>query len=298
MFLMTLTGRGLLLASVLVSGGCSDLKNLARIPAGAAADSAEPADLPPVPRRSGGSDAALDPVSAASNFAKIRSALRQLVGAEETFFAENGTYSDDLGHIGMRPDPNTRIRFLWISRDGWAASGSHPELPGRDCVIFVGQAQAPPTTLKYVRSGREGVPVCDDSKSRAPRPQATARSSRPPPARPAPPAADTGSALDVLDPRVLMKVDLRNLAHSQETYLKMQGTYARRPETLALQYAWHHDVQVKILSADGASWAAEATHARFPGKSCVIWFGPVSQRPRTDAEQRTGDRTGVPVCDD
>jgi len=292
---MTLPGRGWLLASVLVSGACSDLKDLARIPARATADTAEPADLPPVPRRS---DSALDPVSAASNFAKLRKTLRQLVEAEETFFAENGTYSGDLGHIGMRPDPNARIRFLWISRDGWAASGTHAELPGRDCVVFVGQAEAPPTTLKYVRSGREGVPVCDDSRSRAPRPQTTARASRPPPAKPAPPAADTGSALDVLDPRVLMKVDLRNLAHSQETYLKMQGTYARRPETLALQYAWHRDVQVKILSADGESWAAKATHARFPGRSCVIWFGPVSQRPRTDARQRTGDRTGVPVCDD
>jgi hypothetical protein len=298
---MTLTGRGLLLASVLVSGACSDLKDLARVPARAAADTAEPADLPPVSHTSEGSDSALDPVSAASNFGKIRSALRQLVKVEETFFAENGTYSDDLGHIGMRPDPNTRIRFLWISREGWAASGSHPELPGRDCVIFVGQAEAPPTTLKYVRSGREGVPVCDDSRSRAPRPRTAARASEPPPAKPdkpAPPAADTGSALDVLDPRVLMKVDLRNLAHSQATYLKMQGTYARRPETMALQYAWHRDVQVKILSADGESWAAKATHARFPGKSCVIWFGPVSQRPRTDAKQRTGDRTGVPVCDD
>jgi hypothetical protein len=298
MFPVTLIRRGLLLASVLVSGACSDLKNLARVPARAAADSAEPADLPPVSRRSGGAEPALDPVSAAANFAKIRSTLRRLVEAEETFFAENGTYSDDLGHIGMRSDPSTRIRFLWISRDGWAASGSHPELPGRDCVVFVGQAQAPPTTLRYVRSGREGVPVCDEARSRAPRPQTSTRSSRPPLAEPAPPPADTGSALDVLDPRVLMKVDLRNLVHSQETYLKMQGTYARRPETLALQYAWHRHVQVKILSADGESWAARATHERFPGKSCVIWFGPVSQRPRTDAQHRTGDRTGVPVCDD
>jgi hypothetical protein len=95
-----------------------------------------------------------------------------------------------------------------------------------------------------------------------------------------------------------MKVDLRNLAHSQETYFKMQGSYARRTEGLALQYLWHRDVQIKILAADAQSWAAKATHARFPGKSCVIWFGTVAQRPGTDAQGRVEGRSGVPVCDD
>jgi hypothetical protein len=95
-----------------------------------------------------------------------------------------------------------------------------------------------------------------------------------------------------------MKVDLRNLAHSQETYFQMQGSYARRTETMALQYLWHRDVQVRILASDGESWAAKATHAKFPGKSCVIWHGPVSQRPKTDAQQKGTGRSGVPVCDD
>jgi hypothetical protein len=95
-----------------------------------------------------------------------------------------------------------------------------------------------------------------------------------------------------------MKVDLRNLAHSQDTYFKMQGIYARRPQTLALQYLWHRDVKIKILMADAQSWAAKATHARFPGKSCVIWHGQIEQRPVTDARRRQENRPGVPVCDD
>ena len=303
MFPVASMGRGLLIASVLASSACSDLKDLARVPARAAADTAEPAELPPLSRRSGRSDSALDPARTASNFSELRRSLRRLVAAEETFFAENGTYSDDLSHIGVKPGPNTRLRFLWISRDGWAASGTHAELPGRDCVIFVGQAQAAPTTLRYVRSGREGVPVCDDPKAPPARPRpsapATPAPATPAPApKPSPASADTGSALDVLDPRVVMKVDLRNLAHSQETYFKMQGVYARRPQTMALRYLWHRDVQVNILAADGESWVAKATHARFPGKSCVIWFGAVSELPRTDAQQRVERRAGVPVCDD
>ena len=95
-----------------------------------------------------------------------------------------------------------------------------------------------------------------------------------------------------------MKVDLRNLVRSQETYFAMQGVYARRTEPLALQYLWHKDVEVKILSADAQSWSARATHARFPGKSCVIWFGSVAQRPMTDHGSRQADRSGVPVCDE
>jgi hypothetical protein len=94
-----------------------------------------------------------------------------------------------------------------------------------------------------------------------------------------------------------MKVDLRNLAHSQETFFAMQGFYAKRSENLALQYLWHKDVQVRILAADAQSWTAKATHARFPGKSCVIWFGPVAQPPLTDAQRRHETRQGVPVCD-
>jgi len=77
----------------------------------------------------------------------------------------------------------------------------------------------------------------------------------------------------------------------------MQGFYAKRSENLALQYLWHRGVQVKILSADAESWTAKATHPRIRGKSCVIWFGPVAQRPVTDAQRRHETRSGVPVCD-
>jgi hypothetical protein len=282
--------RGWLVAVTLVSPGCSDL-NLRRSTEGDLADTTP--ETASSPKRSSRPRSEKDSRSKnESGFADIRRSLRRLVAAEETFFAENGTYSEELSLIGISPDQNTTIRFLWLSRDGWAASGMHPDLPDRDCVVFVGQAKAPPTTLKYVRSGREGVPVCDDSPVRS-KPAAAA-----PPAQPPPVPADTGSALDVLDPRVLMKVDLRNLARSQETYFAMQGIYARRTEGMALQYLWHRDVRVKILAADVESWSAKATHAKFPGKSCVVWHGAVAQRPQTDAQRRQANRAGEPVCDD
>ena len=120
----------------------------------------------------------------------------------------------------------------------------------------------------------------------------------PPAARaPAPAASDTGNALAAVDPAVAMKVDLRNLVQSQRTYFAMQGIYARRTEPLALQYLWHPGVRVKILSGDAQSWTAKATHSRFPGRSCVIWVGAVSDRPVTDRQGLRADAPGVPVCD-
>jgi hypothetical protein len=284
--------RGLLVTVPLVLAACSDWA-LPRN-AGRASSDTTP-DAPAESKRSVGGEGSREADSVrAQSFAQLRRDLRRLVTAEETFFAENGTYSEDPSLIGFKPDQNTTIRFLWISRDGWAASGTHPALPGRDCVVFVGQAQAPPTTLKYIRHGREGIPVCDDSPRRA----APAASRGAPPPKPSPAAVDTGSALDVLNPAVAMKVVLRNLMRSQETYFANQGSYARRTEPLALQYLWHRDVKVKILTADAQSWAAKATHARSPGKSCVIWVGMPSRRPSTDAQHRQGAQSGEPVCDD
>jgi hypothetical protein len=278
--------RGFLIVVGLLLAGCSDL-DLRR---GAAA----PADTTPEQATSSRSRAperkAGRATAEATSFAALRRTLRRLVAAEETFFAENGTYSDDSSLIGGILEPDVSIRFFWLSRDGWAASATHPALPGRDCVTFGGQGHAPPTTLKYVRSGRPGVPVCDDHSP--PRKPLAAE-----PPNPAPPNPDAADPVDLLDPRVVMKVDLRNLAHSQETYVAMHGFFARRTEALALQYLWHPDVMVRIIEADAQSWAARATHSRFPGKSCVIWFGAVSRRPATDAQRREAARAGEPVCD-
>ena len=283
--------RGLLTASTLLSMACTDLSLPGRAETPVADTASSPANAPKTARRAEKASSTTLQTEARS-FADIRRALRRLVVAEETFFAENGTYTDDLSVIRFTPGKDVATRFLWLSRDGWAASGTHIALPGKDCVMFIGQAKAPPTTLKYVRAGKLGVPVCDD-RSASPKPVADA----PRPTAPAPSPPDTASALDLLDPRVVMKVDLRNLAHSQETYFAMQGSYARRTQTMALQYLWHRDVRVRILEADAQSWVAKATHAKHPGKSCVIWYGPVSQRPKTDAQQRLEQRAGVPVCD-
>jgi hypothetical protein len=281
----------LLLAVTCLAAGCNKIpRNFPRIAIGSDSTSdSVPVDPPKASRSLARPKIAVanhHPERSAEdeNFTKIRKNLKALVAAEEAFYAENGAYSEEFSFIHFKPEDSVEVRFLWITPEGWAASGTHPDLQGRDCVTFVGKAEAPPTTLKYVRSGREGFTVCDDS-----------RSISQPPARKSP--LDTSNALATVDPAIAMKVDLRNLVRSQITYFAMQGVYARRTEPLALQYLWHPGVRVKILSADAHSWAAKATHSRFPGGSCVIWVGSVPERPATDKRGVRSTAPGIPVCD-
>jgi hypothetical protein len=286
-------------AALLLCAACDNLSLPARS-AQVERDTSLNTPAPPPKSGAGGRNVArrggdLDPAAAAERLAAIRRGLRRLVVAEETYYAENGVYTDDVTRIGYAPEAGTDVRFLWLTRAGWAASGSDADLPGRDCVIFVGRAHGPPTTMHDVRQGREGSPVCDGVPSRpapsvAPQPVAAAEA-------PAPSSADTGSALDGVDPTVQMRVDLRNLVRSQDTYYGTQGIYSRRTEPFALQYLWHKGVKISILSANDAAWSARAEHVARPGKSCVIWLGPVAQRPATESEKRTTEEPGTPVCD-
>jgi hypothetical protein len=285
-----------LAASVLLLSACDGLLPDRRQPALNAATSVDSAaaqvQRPKAGRRADANarrDTMAEPV-AASAFDQVRRSLRLLVAAEQGFYAENGTYSGDLDRLAFRPSGGSQVKFLWITRQGWAASGTHPALPGRDCVVFVGVANAAPTTLRFTRSGREGVVVCDVQPG--PRPAGPGSSPAPPP------VADTSSALDAVNPTVQMRVDLRNLANAQTAYFATQGIYSIRPELLQLQFSWQRGVHVTLLNADRSSWSARATHAARPGRSCVVWYGSPSTRPATEAQSKVPDRAGVPACDD
>jgi hypothetical protein len=263
-------------------------------PAPAAAPLPQPAAAPPKPKPS------LAPDSA--RFDQIRRGLRRLVVAEESYYAENGIYTQDLGRIGYKPEGQSEVRFLWSSRGGWAARGTHPGLAGRDCVVYVGREHQPPATIRDAVSGKEGVPVCDGKPALRPASPAPATTAAPAPAA-KPPAKtasgpDTTSALDEVSSNVQMRVDLRNLVRSQESYVGNQGVYSRRMEPFALQYLWRRGVTITILNADDASWSARATHATRPGKSCVVWVGPVWKKPATQSQKRVPEEPGTPVCDD
>jgi hypothetical protein len=274
--------------------GCDAL--LPRRPVvGSALDSTAPARLAPKPARPAKRAPALSVEEENARFSAIRADLRKLVAAEETYYAENGTYTSDPERVRFRPGAGVAVRILWASRDGWAARGTHPDLGGRDCVVYVGSSRPAPATARYGHQAREGVPICDlPSPPRASRSGAVASASPGPSAS----APDTASALDAVRPVVQMKVALRNLVRSQELWFGTQGYYSRRTEPFAFQFLWPRGVNLRILNAGRDSWSAKATHAKLPGRSCIIWSGPVPNRPVTDAKRRGAERAGVPVCDE
>ena len=250
---------------------------------------------PSKPRRTATPEATRPEVEAA--FRDISQTLRRLVVAEQSFFAENGAYSADLGRVGFRPLGNSEVEFLWVTKEGWAARATHPVLPGRDCVTYTGGGGPVPSTRRLGRSGKEGVVVCDlvlpaqPVRRPAPPPRDTARA-------PTPAIVDTTSALDAVDPLVQMKVDLRKLGFAQSAYFGTQGRYSRRLETLPLQFGWQRGVHVAVTQADQYSWIARATHESRPGKNCVVWYGRPTRRPATADQQKVPEQAGVPVCDD
>jgi hypothetical protein len=294
-----------IVAATLLVAACQDLQPDRRqtpVAVVAAADSAPAKPRPPAPRRDTAVREATGPEAEAA-FRETSQTLRRLVAAEQSFFAETGAYSADLGRVGFRPVGASKVEFLWVAKEGWAARATHPVLEGRDCVTFTGGGGPVPATRRLKRSGRQGVVVCDlvvpaqPVRRPAPPPRDTARTpahaSSPPPA-----VVDTTSALDAVNPSVQMRVDLRKMVQAQTAYFGTQNTYSRRVETLPLQFGWQRGVSVQLIHADQRGWSARATHQALPDKSCVVWFGKPLRRPMTAEQQRVPPQSGVPVCDD
>jgi hypothetical protein len=288
-----------IVAATLLVTACDDLlPNRRQAPLAVATSDSAPAK-PRRPATRSVSEATGPEAEAA--FRDISQTLRGLVAAEQSFFAENGTYSADLAKVGFRVRGASQVEFFWVTRDGWAARASHPALGGRDCVTFTGAGGPVPATRRLGRSGPEGVVVCDfvlpAQPARRPVPQPGDIARAPAPA-PTPVVVDTTSALDAVNPVVQMRVDLRKLALAQTAYFGTQGTYSRRVETLPLQFGWQRGVSVTLIHADHRSWTARATHAARPGKSCVMWFGKPLRRPATTSRHIVPQSAGVPACDD
>ena len=99
--------------------------------------------------------------------AETQAALRALVVAEERYFAAHVTYTTDL--VALAPQPKPAGVYLIVTHAGgraWRASAQHASLPGKSCVIYVGQASdfpMPRTKAKGRRptKAQQGEPVCD-----------------------------------------------------------------------------------------------------------------------------------------
>lgn len=86
--------------------------------------------------------------------AMMKSDLRNLVTAEEAYFADHVSYTTSLDSNDFRPSASVTIRIGAASATGWNATATHNAVDNQMCAVFVGSAASP------VAGGIEFEPKC------------------------------------------------------------------------------------------------------------------------------------------
>ena len=215
----------------------------------------------------------------------VRTALEQLKWAQAKNFRTKRGYATDLATLGYQRPPGIIVRIVWSNKWGWAALAADSLAPEQYCAMYVGSV--PDAITPDARHwGKPGQTYCDGRTEDGTIGRETLYGDETP---------DQTLARYAM---TIMPTSLMQLAISQDAYRKVQYTYARRIEPMALQYGWEPGVRVRMLFANSEGWAAEATYDLLPGRSCVIWGGTVPQRPVTATDKIEADDEGVPVCDE
>jgi hypothetical protein len=215
----------------------------------------------------------------------VRSALEELKWDQAKNFRTKRAYATDLDALGYQGRPGVIVRIVWSNKWGWAALAADSIAPNQYCAIYVGSV--PDAITPDARHwGKPGQTYCDGRSDGGPLGRETLYGDETP---------DQTLARYAM---TIMPTSLMQLAISQDAYRKVQYTYARRIEPMALQYGWEPGVRVRMLFANSEGWSAEATYDLLPGRSCVVWGGDVPQRPVTAADRIEAEDEGVPVCDE
>ena len=82
----------------------------------------------------------------------MKSDLRNLVTAEESYFYDNNTYYGGAvpgAALAFNPSKSVAIVLANVTNTGWSATATHVGAPGKTCAIFYGSAPAPaPATVE------------------------------------------------------------------------------------------------------------------------------------------------------
>jgi hypothetical protein len=98
-------------------------------------------------------------------------------------------------------------------------------------------------------------------------------------------------------PASILKSALRSVVAAQDSYRKSHPVFANSIAVLKLNPG--ADVKIQIVGATANGWRAKATHRARPGRSCVIFVGPLSgaKLPKTDGDGEMAGEERVPLCD-
>jgi hypothetical protein len=109
-----------------------------------------------VPVAAGAQAAPPDSVALAEARQRLASDLRNLITAQESFFADHETYASTMARLGdrYRPSQGVRVVLLTSSGTGHSEVALDERVPGLVCGTYVGTAPPP------FGRGREAEVVC------------------------------------------------------------------------------------------------------------------------------------------
>jgi hypothetical protein len=113
----------------------------------------------------------------------------------------------------------------------------------------------------------------------------------------APMAASAQTASWQSTPASILKNALRNVVAAQDKYRVSHPVFASTIDALQLNPG--ADVKIQIVGVTANGWRAKATHRARPGRSCVVFVGPLSgaELPKTDGDGEMAGEERVPLCD-
>jgi type IV pilus assembly protein PilA len=84
----------------------------------------------------------------------MKSDLRNMVTAEESFFFDSATYSTNVASINFKPSTGVNLPVITTGPGYWSATVSHSQLPSSVCAIAINTANPLVATVS------DGVSAC------------------------------------------------------------------------------------------------------------------------------------------
>jgi prepilin-type N-terminal cleavage/methylation domain-containing protein len=73
-----------------------------------------------------------------ANVTALKSDLRNLVTAEESYYFDNGVYTQDITVLPLNTSPGVVLTVATATGSGWGAIATHPASYPLTCAIFFG----------------------------------------------------------------------------------------------------------------------------------------------------------------
>jgi hypothetical protein len=92
---------------------------------------------------------------------QMKSDLRNLITAQEAYFADHAAYAGAVGDLRFRASENVSVRLTATQNNAWAGEARSALLPNVACVVWINLAEKNrPKVGGKLLEQREGEPAC------------------------------------------------------------------------------------------------------------------------------------------